>query len=456
MVKKLRRKFIAITMLAVIGVLALLIGTINVINYRSVCDTADERIEFIAERGVAADSDRPDNASPGKTDPGQISQDRMDPKETNPGDMHSEEANPEGEDPKDLRNPDDSFRLRDIWQQDALNEESVFDTRYFVVSFDADGNVTEVNADNIAAIDEAEAEEVAEKLLSSDNSAGFYREYRYMRSESETGGVTYILMDASRELASFKSFRNASIFISILGIVLVFILVTVISGYVTRPMTESYVKQKQFITEASHEIKTPIAIIQANTEVIEIENGESDWTRGITNQTRRLKEMTENLVLMSRMEEDQPLVLAEDVDLSALVESCLEDYDAPIIANDKNLVKNITPDLHLTGDAKALSKMLSLLMDNAIKYSTARSDIEVALKKSGRKKVLSISNGVEGMENGKHDELFGRFYRADESHNSRTGGQGIGLATVSSIVTAHGGSTHAVCADNKLTFQITL
>ncbi|MBQ1609245.1 MAG: HAMP domain-containing histidine kinase [Lachnospiraceae bacterium] len=254
--------------------------------------------------------------------------------------------------------------------------------------------------------------------------------------------------------------ERPSLIVSAIGALSYLVLVLIFSKIVLRPVAESYEKQKRFITDASHEIKTPLAIIDANTEVIEMEAGESEWTKSIRNQIKRLTSLTEKLVFLSRMDEESTKLEMREFNLSELVDETLDSYEAVAISKGKELERIIAPEVRYYGDETNLRQMLSLLLDNAMKYSDEHGTIRVKMERitKGKQRCkLTVYNTVESIEVGNHDAYFERFYRADESRSTKTGGHGIGLSVVKAIVQAHHGKVTAESKDGKsLQFVIML
>ncbi len=406
MIARLKRKFIIAAMASVFLVLSLLIGLINVLNYNSVNSFADKKLAIIAE---------------------------------NEGDFpRIDEFRGEGRDPR----PD-------------MSPEAPFDTRYFTVTVNDDGDVTAVNTGRIAAVSTETAAEYGAELYRKGGRGGFIGDYKYAAVETD-GDTMYIFLDCGRELDTFRSFLGASIGISAAGMVLVFILVWVLSGIVLKPARESYEKQMRFITDAGHEIKTPLTIIDASTELIELETGESKWTRSIRSQVHRLTGLTEKLVLLTKMNEDHKVQRIEFCLSDAVYDTAMP-FEAVAVSGGKSLLLSVQGNVMYKGDEALVRQMLSLLLDNAMKYSDDGGRITVMLSESGRRVRLSVSNTVTAIEKGDHSELFERFYRPDSSRNSETGGHGIGLSVVKAIAEAHGGRATAVSDDgSSITFTVVM
>ena len=237
-----------------------------------------------------------------------------------------------------------------------------------------------------------------------------------------------------------------TISVSLLGLAAVFVLVVIFSRMVFRPVEESIQKQKRFITDASHELKTPLTIIDANTEVMEMESGESQWTKSTRKQIQRLSGLVQQLVTLSRLDEEKGPEEKCEFNLSEAVSECVQPYESLAQTREKNLTLNIEEDITYTGDERSIRQLAGILMDNAVKYSSENGNITLTLKKKGKKIFLEVYNDADDLPQGKLDVLFERFYRLDSSRNSGTGGSGIGLSVAKAIVQAHKGK---ITAENK-------
>ena len=418
MIKKLRTKFIKITMISVFLVLFILMGAINIMNYRSTDDEATSKLNMLIQNN----GEFPERGM-GKLSDGTVPPD--------PGGSNS------------------SMDNGSEFQERAMKE-MPFSTRYFTVIMNSGGKAKSANTDHIAAVSTDSAIAYAEELYSDGKKTGYIDDYKYTLT-TINNHKTYLFIDCSREMASFRNFLYVSIAISLLGLACVFLLVFFISSFAVRPITESYAKQKRFITDASHEIKTPLAIIRANTEVMELENGESEWIKSNKHQIERLSSLTEKLVFLTRMDEDNaPLMNMNDFSISDAVSDTVSAYESMAKTNGITLKYDISENINYHGDESMIRQLISLMMDNAMKYSSEHGNINVTLKNDRMKRVLiTIENSVDSIEKGNHDELFERFYRSDKSRNSKTGGFGIGLSVCEAIVTAHKGHIHAESTDGK-------
>lgn len=408
MIRDLRKKFILVAMLSTMLVLTAIMGVVNFSNYREMLDRADEMTALLEQND-------------GKF-PEEPSWHEQDDTETPP-------AKPEN-DEKD---------------KSRFSVETPFETRYFTVTVDENGEVTDCDLDRIAAVDEETAEEYTQTAQQKNKTTGFQGIYRYRVTETEDG-AKYVFLDCRREISNFRTVLVTTISVSLLGLAAVFVLVVIFSRMVFRPVEESIQKQKRFITDASHELKTPLTIIDANIEVMKMESGESQWTKSTRKQIQRLSGLVQQLVTLSRLDEEKGLEEKCEFNLSEAVSECVQPYESLAQTREKNLTLNIEEDITYTGDERSIRQLAGILMDNAVKYSSENGNITLTLKKKGKKIFLEVYNDADDLPQGKLDVLFERFYRLDSSRNSGTGGSGIGLSVAKAIVQAHKGK---ITAENK-------
>ena len=412
MVDKLRKRVVTYTVLAVLLVLVILMGALNIANYVVKDRSADAMLEFLAENGG--------------TFPGPFGKGDMEPK-----------ANPDGED----------FHGGPGGLKPGMTEETPYETRFFTVDLKEDGSISSINTGRIAAVDSSRAVEMVESAIAKGKTSGYDGNYKYLLFEKD-GNKTYIFVDCTRDLMSVRSFLKTSLLVSLIGFVAISILVYLLSPKMIKPVAESYAKQKEFITNAGHELKTPMSVIESCTEVIELQSGESKWTRGIKEQVHKLSDLTTHMVALARMDECEELVM-EDVNLSELVNKALDGFSLEAEQQERVIEKNIESGISIKGNAALLTELVSILADNALKYATEDKPIKFSLTKDGKGTVLTEENYAEGLERGSQAKLFDRFYRGDTSHNSEKPGSGIGLSMAQSIVAAHGGEITAESPDGE-------
>lgn len=404
MIRTLRIKLILASMVSLLLVLTIIFGTVGILNYRKILTDADSILAILQEN----DGNFPVGKHP------------------------EEESFPADTAPKGNR---------------LSSPELPYETRYFSTFLTGEGTIISVNTGKIAAVDTQTAMDYAQSVFAKGASRGFVGDYRYVMYTSGEE-VHIIFLDYGRELTSFRGFLFTSASVGLIGLLAVLLLLVVLSGRIVKPFSENYEKQKQFITDAGHELKTPLTIIDADAEVLEMDIGENEWLHDIKNQTSRLTRLTNNLILLSRMEE-QPQTEKIEFPVSDVAEETLENFRALAKTQNKTISGEIEPMLSMTGDEKAIQQLISILMDNAVKYSDAGGKIELSLKKQKNTIQLSVYNTTEAISKEDLTHLFDRFYRADKSRNSGTGGYGLGLSIAWAIVNAHKGKITASSQDGK-------
>ncbi len=416
MIGRLRRKLIVACMVSLAIVLAVILGGVNLMSYYKVVSDADTVLSFLSENRGVFPKGQPMEEAPAPQAP---------------------EAN---------------------WEHRRLfSPETPYESRFFSVQLDGDGQVLQTDTRQIAAVDEEEAALYARTVADSGRTAGFWDDYRYL-VVADAGNTRVIFLDCSRGLSSFRTTLLASLALSLAGLLAVLVLLLVLSKRIVRPMAESYEKQKRFITDAGHELKTPMTIISADADLAEMECGENQWISDIRRQAQRLTGLTNDLIYLSRMEEEQPKLQLIDFPLSDVAEEMAQSFQALAKSQGKEFSLHIQPMISFHGDEKAIRQLFSILLDNALKYSPAGGYLDLGLEKQGRTLVLTVSNtSVQPIEQDKLPHLFDRFYRADQSRNSQTGGYGLGLSVARSIVSAHKGKIRAESPDGlTLTFAVHL
>ncbi len=404
MIRKLRVKLVAASMVSLFIVLLIIMGVISMLNYQGVMDNADAVLSLLAEN----DGSFPDWS---------VGEDRP----------------PAGE----LRR-----------KEPRLSPELPYESRYFTVFFNASGDVISVNTGKIKAVDTSAAIAYAQGVLDGGNQRGFSGNYRYMVYAS--GEETHmIFLDCSRDLETLRSFIVTGALTSLAGLFAVLLLLIFLSGRIVKPFLRNYEKQKRFITDAGHELKTPLTIIDADAEILEMDLGKNEWLGDIRAQTNRLTNLTNALILLARTDEEQPQAQMIAFPLSDVVEEESESFQALAKTRGISLSVSVTPMLSIRGDENAIRRLVSILLDNAVKYTPAQGRISLTLERQRNAALLQVYNTAEHVSKQDLARLFDRFYRTDQSRNSQTGGYGLGLSIASAIVNVHKGKITASTQDEK-------
>ena len=398
MIRRLRNRFIRIAMLSVTAVMLLLTVILNVANYVSTDSDLKQTLTLIYENAGTIPHSR--FLPPSGSD----SADAPTPPE-NDGSL-SDIAPPDAQDVQ--APPDDKVARR----EGPFTAETPFSTRFFVLRYTSDGTLTQENLDNIASVTAEDTQEYLSAALAHGAGYGYCGSYRFFVAQTDDGENIAIFLDCYHELRAMRVVLVWSLLADAACILLVFLLVVLLSRRAIDPVVRSAQQQKQFITDASHELKTPITVIATSLKVLEMETGKQKWIDKAMAQTEKLTSLVNSLVTLSRMdEEDSPLKM--------------EDFP------------------------------VSILLDNAVKYALPDSPIEFSLEKAKRGVVLRSSNACGDVTPENAQKLFDRFYRADQSRSSGSG-FGIGLSIARSIAEGHHGSIRAIVDDGKITFTAEL
>lgn len=315
------------------------------------------------------------------------------------------------------------------------NSSSTTDYNGFsIAKVDDYGRIIKTYRDDTLIPDQDALQSKVIEALKVGKTSGFIGSYRFLKAETNVGNLI-LFLNCQRELDSQHSFEKNSLLISIGVIASVFVLIVLISKRVIAPIQETYIKQKQFITGASHELKTPLAIISSNADVLEMMNGDSKWTQNIHNQVERLNSLVNSLVVFSRMEE-KDTVERTRFDLTSVLKSRIEDFDELADFQKKNIVADIDENINYYGEEASIVQLMDILLENAIKYAPEDSGISVSLKKNRKYAILKVSNKAI-VQKGDLSKVFERFYRLDESRNSAIKGYGIGLSMAQLIAEKH-------------------
>ena len=409
MIKKLRWKFIAVAMISIIVVLMAIIGTITLINYNKTVDNIDKVLTVLVDNN-------------GKIDDLDFGDDNLE--------------NTDGNNNKD--------NLNHQKDHGEFTKETPYWTRFFSVKFTNSNPDPAVDTSMIASVSKEEAIDMAKETIDSNSMIGFYGAYRYKVKIADDFKLV-VFVDCTKEMRSIRYFVFTGTWISLVGIIAVFIIVFIFSKIVFNPVKRTYDKQKRFVTNAAHELKTPLTIISANNELIDAQYNSLDETQAIDKQVKKLTIMINNLTLLSKLdEEDKNVDLKEKVDLTKLSNDLIEPFK--VIFESRNIKFNFFVDdnCYIKGNTNLISQLLSLLIDNANKYALTYIDFEVRIVGKGVE--LKTSNDAD-IDEKNPNLLLERFYRNDKARG-KIEGSGIGLSVVNEIVKLHKGTIKLNASNN--------
>lgn len=396
MIQKLRIRFIALAMAALFILLAVIVTGMNLVNFNAIAEDADAKLELLSGNRGTFPEFGPDKKWP---------------------------------------------------MPRNMTPETPYESRYFSVLFSPGGQVLQTDTSRIKAIDEDAAVRYANQAVKTNHTSDFIGHYRFLASP-EGNAVRISFLDCSRDFAAFRNFLMISIGMALAGYVLFFFVILFFSNRFLRPVTESYAKQRQFITDAGHEIKTPLAIIRADVDVLEMEYGENEWLEGIQAQVKRLADLTNDLVYLSRMEETEDRLQMIEFPFSDVVSETANTFHGVAQARGTHFECAVEPMLSLNGNEKSIRQLVSILLDNAMKYSPEGGDVSLRAERQGKYLHLTVFNTtLAPVEKQNLPHIFERFYRMDASRSTQTGGYGIGLSVAKAIVSAHNGKISAATQD---------
>ncbi len=407
MFRKLRLKFIGISTLSMLIVLMIVLGLVNLITYKNAVDDVFVTLEFLSEQ-----------------------------------------------DGIELKN--NEFKA---FKDKEITIETQYEVRYVTVNVSTDGEVTQFNVEHIAAINESDIGDFVLHALKSSKTKGLFKynflTYAFYKLKQSDGSYKIIIMDCTRNLAYVRYFVSFSFYVGALSILLLMLLLSVFARKAVQPYVKNIEAQKRFITNASHELKTPLAVISANTEVIEMTSGKSEWTESTVNQVKRMSDLISQLVVLSKLEEREDIVFT-DVNISEEANSVVSSLKTVADTQGKKLEYTIAEDIHVSADKNGIHELINILLDNAVKYCDDGGDITLDLHQKGRSAVLTVSNDYAEGEGVDYSRFFDRFYRADESHNSSKEGFGIGLSMAESLVRMFKGKISVNYKKPKIIFTVNL
>ncbi len=337
---------------------------------------------------------------------------------------------------------------------EGFNKESPFTTRYFTVRYDSGSETVYADIQQVAGVTERDAGAYAEQALRNGKERGWVGDYRY-KIYATDNGTAIVFVSGISVKENNQSFMLGTLSVFALCSLVIIILIIVISKKAVEPSAESYEKQKQFITNANHELKTPLTLIRTNLDILESDVGENEWISDIRDETLLMSELVNRMVLLARMDENGTNLEMKDFNISDAVADTVSAFESAVANNGKNLSTNICENAEYNGDEASIRQVVSILMDNALKYCDAGGEIAVSLT-CDRRPVLVVENSYEAVKNLELDRLFDRFYRADKARTYGTG-FGIGLSMAKAIVEKHKGSIIAYnIGDSRIGFKVKL
>ncbi len=407
MFSRLRRKFVCIAMLSVTMVMGLVGFSINLLNFYSTDADLQSMLEII---------------------------------------YHNQGVLPEfsgNKKPEESPEREGGSHRRDL----SWTPETPYSTRYFVLSYEDSGTLLSADMGHIAAVTEEDASTYLAIALRHGEGFGYSGSYKYYVAQTEDGTYMAIFLECQQELRSLRIFALTTLLVMAVCMLLIFVLVLFFSKRAIDPLIKNAQRQKRFITDASHELKTPLTVMTTSLKVLEMEVGQQKWIDKAQAQADKMRDLINELVQLSRMDEGSPATHLAEFDLSEAVSEIAEGFQDYAAAQGHVLDVRIPAGCTFHGDEYAIRQLVSILLDNAVKYTDKDGRIFLSLEQLKKRVVLRTRNPCAGLDPEKLEDLFERFYRPDSSRSKQTGGFGVGLSMARGITEMHNGSIRAVCPE---------
>ena len=460
MIQRLRRRM---TMM-VIGVLILvsmgIVLAIHLSNERSIAAQAEATLSVLAENSTSPpakppeeegqhppDSDETPPPKPEGEEPGSETTGSSPPPKPE-GESASPPQPPEGSRPGTAGQPPEIRNGRDVAAVGLSNS--------YIITLNEDGSVSSWTSDRTDLYSDVQVAEMAESALAEGRDSGRIGTQFYRLVQSD-GRTKLIVLDARLDYLSASNMLNASMLISAAACVLLSVLAWLLIHRMVQPVEEAFVRQKQFVSDASHELKTPLAVISANAEVLEQEIGENEYLSYIRSEVKRTDALVRNLLTLARLDRTDKALEMKPFDLSHALLDVTLPFESTVFEAGKTLEIRIPDGVEYTGNEDMIKQLAVILLSNALKYSEPGGRIEISLTPRGHQREIAVFNTGEPIDPEDQERIFDRFWRADPAHGRETGGHGLGLAIARSIVETHKGRISVDSGEGKgTTFTVVL
>ena len=447
MIKRLRTKFIRIAMLSVALVLLALSLIVNAANFISTNRDLNQTLDMIYENQGTIPTKRTadtEEANAQPPDAAAAGEEQLPPEE--------DHTPPELEEKPDSKPSSQPDRPRG-----PFNAETPYSTRYFYLRFDADGNLDSGNFSHIAAVTEDDADTYIKAALQHGAGYGFYTSgYKFRVVKEGENRYIAVFLDCYQELRAVRTLAVWSGVSFAVCLALVYVLVVLLSRRAIDSVVKASEQQKQFITDAGHELKTPITVIGTSLKVLEMEVGQQKWIDKARAQTEKLRELVQSLITLCKYDEETSPLHRKPFPISEAVTDTAGSFSDFAQSKGHTIRVTAAPEFSYCADEAAVRQLVSILLDNAIKYAAPETEIQVSLEQLKRGVKLTVTNVCEQVPEGDLDRLFDRFYRPDVSRTAATGGFGIGLSIAKSIAEAHRGQIRASVQGTVISFAAEL
>ena len=432
MIQKLRRRLTLLVIGVLVVVTVLIVLSIDAMNRRNITSTANAALDMLAEN----EGRRPDLRFDWPAKP----EDGEEPPEKPDGEEPPEK--PDGTMPAlDGNLPQPMNGRPDLGLSGAASVLASLSNAY-TIRLDADGGVTEWSSDRADLYDDEQIQTFANEALAQNRASGRVGT-QYYRLTGEGDGRLLIALDARLEFLSVRRALRSAALAASLACLLLSVGASMLIRRMLKPVQESFERQKQFVWDASHEFKTPLAVISANAELLSREVGPSEYLGYIQSEVKRTDALVQNLLTLARMDKGTVKAEMKRLDLSKALLGVALPFESTVFEAGRTLETDIPEGVFVRGDEAMLQQLAVILLSNALKYSNEGGTIRLMLSQKGRGATITVFNTGAGIAPENLEKIFDRFYREDLSHNSEAGGNGLGLAIARTIAEAHKGRIRA-------------
>lgn len=344
------------------------------------------------------------------------------------------------------------------------------DSTVYAVILDEDFNITEVINHTTNSVSDEQIKQIAENIIKNEKDQEnerndenrkiqnmkignlYFEDYSYSFTKSNT---SLVIIDNSNTKELLMQTLKTSILIFVILELVIIAISKELTSWIIKPVVDTFNKQKQFITDASHELKTPLSVIIASLEALENEPEEKKWLTNIKSESERMNNLISDLLDMAKSENKVKEQYVKE-DLSKLVERAILTFESLIYEKDIKLDYNIEENINFVCNGNQIKQVVGILIDNAIKHSSSKGEIKVNLKKEKGNIILTVINKGKEIPKEEQEKIFERFYRVDESRNRNENRYGLGLAIAKNIVTNHNGKISVISENGYTTFKIIL
>ena len=424
MIKRLRRRMTLLVIAVLILVSAGIVLAIHLSGEHNITAQAESTLAVLAEGGTAGRGDMPPVQDSDENRNGKPDRVRRGDRGTMP----------------DIRNVRDAAGLGNSYE----------------ITLNADGSVASWTSERADLYSDAQIESMAAQILAEGRESGRIGTQFYRKAGSGEQEKLYVL-DARLDFLSASSALRSAAVITAAACVLLSLLAALLIRRMVKPVEEAFARQKQFVSDASHELKTPLAVISANAEVLEQEMGENEHLGYIRSEVRRTDSLVQNLLTLARMDRNETKTEMHSFDLSRALLDVTLPFESTVYEAGKTLETDIPDGIGCTGNPEMIQQLAVILLSNALKYSDEGGTIRISLSARGKQRDIRVFNTGKPIAPEDQEKIFDRFWRADAAHGRETDGHGLGLAIARSITDAHHGKIAVDSAEGEgTTFTVSL